>query len=385
MRATRMIQKLLEPCRELLHAKTLSAVQRFCKALLSGKQLTLSQLGRAAGGTRRAKHRIKAADRLLGNAHVRAKAGDIYRALAYRWLALAPEAPILLVDWTALPNKFYALTASVAFQGRSVPLYSEVYPEKKKTNRRIEARFLRRLKKILPGTCRAIVVTDAGFYTEWCDALEELGWHFVARVRNKTMYRVDERSEWKLVKTVHAQATKRPRSLGRIWLTKTKPRSRTLILARRPKPPRYRNGGHWTNANKCRSRANEPWVLATNLDAAPRTLVKIYARRMQIEQNFRDLKDSRWGWRLHHARSRSADRFAVLLLLATIAIFAVLLIALTAEQRGLHRSYQANTRKRRVLSLFNLGNQLIADNFALPISLRAAIEQFAANLIGRDS
>ena len=62
---------------------------------------------------------------------------------------------------------------------------------------------------------------------------------------------------------------------------------------------------------------------------------------MQIEQNYRDLKDRRWGCCLEQARCKSAERFALLLLLATITIFSVLVLGFAAEKKGVHRAHQA--------------------------------------------
>jgi hypothetical protein len=46
---------------------------------------------------------------------------------------------------------------------------------------------------------------------------------------------------------------------------------------------------------------------------------------------------------------------ANLLLLTTLAIIVVTLLGFEAERRHLHRGYQANTAKQRVLSFFVLG------------------------------
>jgi len=184
---------------------------------------------------------------------------------------------------------------------------AEVYPESKKSNRRVEGRFLRRLKDVLPSICQPTVVTDAGFYTEWCDAVESLGWSFVVRVRDKTMNRERDESVWISIKNLHEIASRKVRSLGWVWLTKSNARRRRVIYVRKRKTGRH-SRGRSTNANKCRTRANEPWILSTNLRVAPKTVVRIYALRMQIEQNYRDLKDRRWGWCLEQVRSGKKRR-----------------------------------------------------------------------------
>lgn len=67
------------------------------------------------------------------------------------------------------------------------------------------------------------------------------------------------------------------------------------------------------------SSAKEPWLIfsSTN-DFKPREIMKLYSRRMQIEQNFRDEKSERFGFGLRASYSRSAGRMLVMSLLATL-------------------------------------------------------------------
>ena len=61
-----------------------------------------------------------------------------------------------------------------------------------------------------------------------------------------------------------------------------------------------------------RAAADEPWLLFSNTDDfKPREIMKLYSRRMQIEQNFRDEKSERYGFGLRASFSRSAGRIEV--------------------------------------------------------------------------
>lgn len=380
-RASRtIIRTLLGSCASFLHQKTLGALLRGVEALLAGNVLSVTALGRGRAGKASAKHRIKALDRLVGNPRLVAKSAAIYRGLALRWLGYSPGSPIILVDWTCLKNGFHCLSASVAFQGRSVPLYAEVHPEKKLANHRVHKQFLGKLAQVLPASCRPVVVTDAGFYTEWCDAVEAHGWQFVARVRNQTKYRPKDSKNWVPVKQLFDTATTTARSTGPVFLTKGKPRLRRLVTVRKkPAIGRKPSKGHSTTANKHRKAAKEPWVLATNHSFPAKDVVRIYGYRMQIEQNYRDLKNSRWGWHFSQSGTRSAERFTVLVLIAVLAIFVVLLLGFAAENQGLHRGHQANTIKtRRVLSLFCLGKRILAEHASLCFDFGEQLRTFAA-------
>ena len=99
---------------------------------------------------------------------------------------------------------------------------------------------------------------------------------------------------------------------------------------------------------------------------------------MQIEETFRDIKSHRYGWSFEDARSDSTERLNVLLLVAALGAVAVLIVGVAAEQQELTRRYQANTvRNRRVLSVFFLGNAVVADGLrTLPNSaLREALAE----------
>jgi hypothetical protein len=106
--------------------------------------------------------------------------------------------------------------------------------------------------------------------------------------------------------------------------------------------------------------AREPWLLATSLELSPKRIAALYTLRMQIEETFRDCKSHRFGWSLRHVTSRSHARMTTLLMLAAIGMTAVLMLGMAAESNNVHRSYQANTLRRRVLSFFGLGRLMIA-------------------------
>ncbi len=93
-------------------------------------------------------------------------------------------------------------------------------------------------------------------------------------------------------------------------------------------------------------RQNALLFSSTN-DFKPREIMKLYSRRMQIEQNFRDEKSECFGFALRASYSRSVGRMLVLSLLATLSTIVLWLIGYHAENKGLHLRYQANSIKTR--------------------------------------
>ncbi|MCU4677476.1 transposase [Catenovulum sp. 2E275] len=88
-------------------------------------------------------------------------------------------------------------------------------------------------------------------------------------------------------------------------------------------------------------------------------IAKLYAKRMQIEESFRDVKSPQYGLGLRHSNSRDTKRFDILLLIAMLEEWVLRLIGLIARQRGWDKVFQANTiRKRAVLSTIRLGREV---------------------------
>ena len=71
--------------------------------------------------------------------------------------------------------------------------------------------------------------------------------------------------------------------------------------------------------------AKEPWLLVFNLPRkfmkSAKTAVNLYSQCMQIEENFRDIKNNKLGIGLECANSRSVNRFDNLLLIAALILY----------------------------------------------------------------
>ena len=81
---------------------------------------------------------------------------------------------------------------------------------------------------------------------------------------------------------------------------------------------------------------------------------------MQIEQNYRDVKNHRWGWSFVHYNSKNNRRFETLLLISALAALVQQSVGCAGEVRELQYEFQASSvRKRRVISVFVLGRLLL--------------------------
>ena len=274
--------------------------------------------------------------------------------------------PVIILDWSDLreDRSWQLLRAAVPVGGRSLTLYEEVHPLSAYDNRGVRKRFLERLREILPPGCRPLLVTDAGFRTTWFRQVEAMGWDWVGRVRGRTHFQLDNEENWQPCRTLHAMANSRVRHIGTVELTESNPLACDLYLVKKKKRGRQQLTCRGTRARggrslSCERRQREPWILVTSLGSrAAQQVMRCYQLRMQIEESFRDMKNARLGPHFRSARSNSAERLSILVLIGTLATLVAWLVGQAMQRFGLQRHYQANTtRHRPVLSTVFLGLQ----------------------------
>lgn len=366
MRASRILRGVLEKSRLSVHAARLKSVLFAVDALLTGGRLSCAGLGRSARSRVKPKHNIKRIDRLLGNGKLQAEHRQYFAAIA-RSVISEGSKPIILIDWTKIEDdKFSSLTASVPIDGRSIPILWCVYEDSRWGNRDAHKHFLLNLALVLPDDCEPILVTDAGFQNPWFRMLTKFGWDWVGRL-SIAKIRLAGDDHWTTREEIYQTASTRARSLGVAEVGRKDPMHHRVVLGKqfrrnpkRPSAPRRRSDRS-RGSRRTKKRAMEPWILVSSLvDETATEIDRIYRLRMLIEESFRDTKSHRFGWSFEDARCSTAGRYATLLLVATLAMFVLLLIGCAAEQKRLHFLFQANTkRNQRVLSLFFLGKQLI--------------------------
>jgi hypothetical protein len=367
MRPTKLLQKQLDSSLGTVHRRRREAVWRGVDGVIVGGKLSLTALGRSLPGRTSDKHRIKAADRLLGGG-VHSQIRLFYRALA-KVLLKENKNPVVAVDWCQLNAGYYRLSAQLCCDGRTLPLYDRVYLRSKAGNPLVQREFLRSLATIVPLDARPIIVTDAGFRSPWFDAVMGLGWDFIGRIRNRT--HVCSRHGWIPVKRLHELAGRHARDLGWLHMRRGMPREYRLVVSEIPKlKGRTRvtskgTAGRNTQDRRRSSGAREPWLLATSLSTGAESIVRAYGLRMQIEQSFRDAKSHRNGWSLRHAQSKTTQRLEVLLLIAALAFVVVQMVGRAAAHCDLQKRFQANTATHRVLSFFVLGRYIMRRKLSL--------------------
>ncbi len=343
---------------EFVHATRLAALFDMVEACVTGAGLSITAVGRRLVGPTTLKHKIKRADRLIGNPHLYRERTAIYDALCRVTLARIAE-PLILVDWSDLKadQSYHLLRASIAVGGHPMTLYEEIHPRSLLGNRRIQARFLGTLANMMPPGIAPIVIADSGFRVPFFRAVETLGWRWVGRLRGRDFVRLD--GDWESGKLLFPKATLKPVRLGIGDWVKSNPLSVVMVLVRLRKCGRHDKTAFGSIARSRKSlkaarNQREPWLLLAALQLGHLTakaIVRIYRQRMQIEEGFRDLKSLYYGQGYEANRSRDPKRLAILVLIAALAAFLLFMIGAAAERKHLQCGMHASSAKRRVYSL----------------------------------
>lgn len=364
MHAVTVLHTLLRRALPAVHARRLASLMAMVDSALRGHRLTLCELARHLAPSCAVRHRIKRADRLLGNQALQRERLAFYRVIVRRLIVPGTE-PIILVDWSdaKADHRFVLLRAALRVRGLALPLYEEVHPLKHLASPAVERDFLHTLQQLLGQAVRPILVTDAGFRGPWFAQVEALGWHWVGRVRGRTYIQRTE-GEWFACRVLMAQATGRPTDLGIGRMIRARPVTGRFVLYRKPR----RGPQHVTcrgqrarsrHSEVCANREREPWLLCASPSLASksaRDVVGIYHARMRIEQSFRTLKSHQFGFAFEDTQSQTAPRLQMLLLIHALALLVLWVAGLQAECYHLRPHYEANARQSpSTISLVTLG------------------------------
>lgn len=268
MHASLLLHSWLGSLLSCIHVKRLIALFDVIAATVSGPALSVTSVGRRLTGTTTLKHKIKRADRLIGNTHLYSERKPIYSALCRVTLACIAS-PMILIDWSDLKadQSLHLLRASVPVGGHSLTLYEEVHPQKLLGNRVRQHRFLQTLVTFLPPGVEPIIVADSGFRVPFFREVERLGWRWVGRVRGREYVRLGR--TWINYKSLFMKATTKARCLGFGSWVKSDPFAVILVLVRLPKHGRTDKTASGRKARSKQSRKaaqnqREPWLLVAS-------------------------------------------------------------------------------------------------------------------------
>ena len=353
-----------------IHNNRLEAVLDVAQGLSQSQNLSMAAIGRKLSGNAMVKHKIKKVDRCLGNKHLHEELHDLYQGLScfiFEHVKHLKENSIV-IDLCYLKDDrmVQMLSAQLCTRGMTLPLYQEVFTEGELKGR--TETFLAKLVEVIPKDKKVIVIMDAGFHVEWFSLIESHGWNWVCRIRQGKSININ--GNWISIKdympSVGAMTkdqgmmllTEKHKYSCRLVTTRTSPKGRKQKISRNKTSSKVANGTY-------SKAAKEPWILATNLNRETHKasqIVKLYSKRMQIEEAFRAMKSHQFGLSARYIRTLDVNRWAVLMLLAAIVLICYWIIGVIGHSQGMQKIFQVNTSKQRQFSYFTLGKLLIEHN-----------------------
>ena len=103
----------------------------------------------------------------------------------------------------------------------------------------------------------------------------------------------------------------------------------------------------------------EAWHIATSLKDRKEYVVNLYGRRFTCEENFRDLKDDRFGSGLKETIVSTTYRRDRLIMIHALTVVILTLLGSVGETLGYDHHLRANTSKKRTHSLYRQGKEYI--------------------------
>jgi hypothetical protein len=207
------------------------------------------------------------------------------------------------------------------------------------------------LRTLLPKELgiEVVILADRGFgRTELGRFCQRYGFHYVIRIQPKVKLRLGSVSRRLDLYPVQKGICRR---LNDVLYRDKDPVQQHVIIRWKPGLARDRD---------------ECWYLMTDLPQSARTLSDLYARRMGVEQLFRDAKNKRNGWSLRDTPITAPARLDRLILVMAIAYLLLTAVGLLAQTRYRPSAWSSNNRPDS-LSAFRIG-QLMLDQLDVTIA-----------------
>jgi hypothetical protein len=300
--------------------------------LLRTQKVGLTTIARGMRDDTTVKHRIKRAGRFCQNSGI--EMGAVFDDLG-RYLLCKDRLNVIALDWTDMGD-YMLLAASLIFQRRAVPIaWRFVWKWQYEKSQNDEEESLIEELIRLAGDRPWTLLADRGFgRAELFRWLDERDVQFVIRVSGQAWVE----HQW-FTGTID-NFPRKARQGGcykAVRYRKRNPVTVNLVLHHKEPAP-------------------APWYLVTNMDINAPKAANLYAKRMGIEEGFRDCKS---GLGLKFLWLGGPERMDRTMILIALAVLLAVLTAAKSIAKGEQLRLSNNKRRGRVLSFFALGLRII--------------------------
>jgi len=290
---------------------------------------------------------VKRLTRFLDNPAVQVR--EWYRPFAELLLMSAAHAGQvhLIIDATKVALGFRLVMVSLAYRRRSLPIaWTWVRGSRGHSSTATQVKLLAYIQRLLPLGTRVSLVGDCEFGTSLLiEYLVFWRWDYAVRQPGDNLVMLRGTGRWQRIDALHpGQFTLlkgQPVWIGRLLLTRASPYPTRLVL-------------YWQKGEK------KPWYLATSL-LDPRQVLRLYRRRMWIEEMFGDMK--KHGFDLEASHLRHFLRLSRLTL--AVCLLYLWLVALAEHVLTFRLTADIDRSDRQDLSIFRLGWDFLERRLAL--------------------
>ena len=311
------------------------------RGLFLARSVQLDHIARKMPSRAKKLSSVKRFRRFLDNPLVRVRAW--FDPFA-RWTLLSAAsggALHLIIDSTKIAFGFRLVMVSVAYRRRSLPIaWMWAIGTRGHTTTCVQIALLNYVRTLLPLNVPISLVGDSEFGRPLLIAqLREWGWDYALRQPGDHLLWWQGNGQWqRLDSLLEAPGC---RWLGWTWLTQAHDQLTHLVV-------------YWRKGEK------QPWFLATN-QRTVRAAVRLYRRRMWIEQMFADLKGH--GFDLERSHLRSFLRLGRLTLV--VCLLYLWLLAVGRQVEIAHLIDLVDRHDRHNLSIFRWGWDFVERCLAL--------------------
>ena len=122
MHALRLLHRIIRQACPQVHAVRLKALMASVGALLVGRQMSLSGLGRRWNQMLGSNTSIKRVDRLVGNRHLQSERHALYKTIATLECLAKRGDPVIILDWSDMrEDRSWQLLRAARSGGRPCP------------------------------------------------------------------------------------------------------------------------------------------------------------------------------------------------------------------------------------------------------------------------
>ena len=327
-----------------LHSKQILSLSNTVQGIVYAASLALSVIGKALAVAQGLdpRHATKQIDRLFSNSKINLV---LFFSNWVSFLVKVRKQIIVSLDWTDFDKDDHCTLALnlITNHGRATPLLWKTYYKSKLKNHRgeYERELLNLLKSLLPSSCtQVIILADRGFGdVSFYDFICSIGFDFIIRFKGNIHMTVND-----ITKPAKDWLLNKAKLYQNVGLTLSRYVVESVVCVHDKK-------------------MKDPWYLASSLGlnntvlgaCKARMIIEFYGRRFSCEENFRDIKDIRFGMGLSSVSIKDAVRRDRILMASAIAVSLLTILGAAGEAIGLDRLLRYGTAKRRTHSLFTQG------------------------------